>query len=87
MDSQTYAVTSDALGGLPEVEVTADSFEDAAEAAMELWEAGGTFAGETLHGPYKLLVINKDTLKSASVVVEVDYEVTYTAYEAEEHDE
>jgi hypothetical protein len=83
---QDYIVTSDALGGLPEVEVTADTFEDAAEAAMEAWDSGGTFAGVDIYGPYGLLVVEKATGRMANVMVNVEWEPVYTAFEAEEHD-
>lgn len=82
MTDTVYVVSSDDLD-MPGVEVTSDSFEDAATEAMEAWESGGSFAGENLHGDYTLQVIEKKTLKSANVKVNVDYEITFTAYEAE----
>ena len=85
MDHQNYLVVSDELG-VDEMEVQADSFEDAAVEAMEQWESGGSFAGEYIHGEYLLLVVNRDTRKSASVKVTVEYEPTYTAETVEEHE-
>jgi len=87
MDHQNYLVVSDELG-VDEMEVQADSFEDAAVEAMEQWEweSGGSFAGEYIHGEYLLLVVNRDTRKSASIKIFVEYEPTYTAHTVEEHE-
>jgi len=81
MDDHNYVVVSDAFGGLPEVEVQAADFEDAAAEAMETWESGATFVGIDLPQgeALLLLVTNKDTMKSAHVQVTIDYEPVYTA--------
>ncbi len=77
-----YLVACEEEGLSPEV-VEADDFEEAAEAAMEQWEEGGSFAGDPMPGSLVLVVVRDEDNETKKVKVDVDWEPVYYAHELE----